>query len=246
MVYDIHSQPRKPLANSFESLTELNSNFGLAKQIYQCREPDFLLELIESQGSAGSLKWLSDVLETDGEYSVNALPISSLCELYISGLDEQRTYSRELSAKVVKKRKFADKFARRQRTITERLHSIIFLPADQYETSFAVLSYFISRLIPPKQTLTSDRQLTLSALSCIFESQTDKSRKLSWLVSGIPTMPSFQTLKPDIVQLILNCCRYEFQYEFFVDSLTFIDRNLPENLCDFILPLFEGLERMAL
>ena len=245
MVYDIHSQPRKPLANSFESLTELNSNFGLAKQIYQCREPDFLLELIESQGSAGSLKWLSDVLETDGEYSVNALPISSLCELYISGLDEQRTYSRELSAKVVKKRKFADKFARRQRTITERLHSIIFLPADQYETSFAVLSYFISRLIPPKQTLTSDRQLTLSALSCIFESQTDKSRKLSWLVSGIPTMPSFQTLKPDIVQLILNCCRYEFQYEFFVDSLTFIDRNLPENLCDFILPLFDMLQERS-
>ena len=246
MIFDIHSQPRKPLASSFEYLTELNSKFGLAKQIYQCREPDFLLELIESQGSAGSLKWLSDVLETDGEYSVNALPISSLCELYISGLDELRSYSRELSAKVIKKRKLADKFARRQRTITERLHSIIFLPADQHETSFTVLSYFISRLIPPKQTLISDRQLTLSALSCIFESQTDKSRKFSWLVSGIPTMPSFQTLKPDIVQLILKCCRYEFQYDFFADSLIFIDRFLPDNLCDFILPLFEMLQERSL
>ena len=245
MIYDIHCQPRKPLASSFEYLTELNSNFGLAKQIYQCREPDFLLELIESQGSAGSLKWLSDVLETDGEYSVNALPISSLCELYISGLDEQRSYSRELSAKVIKKRKLADKFTRRQRTITERLHSIIFLSADQYETSFTVLSYFISRLFPPKQTLTSDRQLTLSALSCIFESQTGNSGMFSWLLNGIPAMPSFQTLKPDIVQLILKCCRYEFQNDFFAYSLIFIDNYLPENLNDFILPLFDMLEERS-
>ena len=244
-IYNIHGPPRRPLTSTVENLTRLNNSFGLDKQIFQCRDPDFLLEIIECQGSAGSLKWLSDVLESDGEYSVNALPCISLCELYISGLDEQRVYNRELSMKALKKRKLADKFAHRQKTITERLNNILHLPADQSETSFSVLSYFLSRLIPPKQTLTSDRQLTLTALQSVFDCQTDRKSpfsKVSWLLNGIPSIPSFETLKPRIIQLVLKYCMYEFQDDVMVGSLVFIDKYLPLNFEELILPLFNTVQ----
>ena len=244
-IYDIHGAPRRPLVSTVENLTRLNNTFGLDKQIFQCRDPDFLLEVIECHGSAGSLKWLSDVLESDGEYSVNALPCISLCELYISGLDEQRFYNRELSMKVLKKRKLADKFARRQKTITERLNSILHSPADEFETSFKVLNYFLLRLIPPKQILTSDRQLTLTALQSVFDCQTDNNSpfsKVSWLLNGIPAIPSFELLKPRIIQLVLRYCMYEFQDEVMIGSLIFIDKYLPVNFEELILPLFNMLQ----
>ncbi|KAI6654293.1 Integrator complex subunit 1-like [Oopsacas minuta] len=240
MIYDIHGEPRRPAVSIVDHITELNNSFGLAKQIFQCREPDFLLELIERQGSAGSLKWLSDVLETDGEYSVNALPIISLCELYISGLDEQ------MSMKAVKKHKLAEKFERRQKTITERLRNVLYLPPDQCETSLTVLSYFLSRLIPPKQTLTSDRQLTLTALESIFETQTEKASNISWLLNGIPNLPSFEILRPNLIQIILSCCRSEFQHDVIIAALTFIDKYIPENLENFILSLVDMLQERYL
>ena len=247
-IYDIHGTPRRPLTSAVDNLTRLNHTFGLDKQIFQCRDPDFLLEIIECQGSVGSLKWLSDVLESDGEYSVNALPCISLCELYISGLDEQRVYNRELSMKVLKKRKLADRFTRRQKSITERLNSILHLPADESETCFKVLNYFLLRLIPPKQTLTSDRQLTLTALQSVFGCQTVKNSpfsKVSWLLNSIPAIPSFELLKPRIIQLVLKYCMYEFQDEVMIGSLIFIDRYLPSNFEELILPLFNTLqERM--
>ena len=246
MIYYIRGPSRRPLASTIENLKVLNSSFSLDKQIFQCRDPDFLLEVIECQGSAGSLKWLSDVLESDSEFSVNALPCTSLCELFLSGLDEQRTTNREQSIKALKKPKLTKKCSRRQKTIIERLNSLLLLNEDESETSFTVLRYFLLRLTPFKHALIADRQLILTALESLFDcqSETDNTllQKVSWLLNGIPSMPSFEKLKPAITELILECCMHEFQDDVMVGSLIFIDRYLPENVENFYLTLFKVLQ----
>lgn len=73
---------RKPPDDVLESLKSMNKTMNLGSLLCRSRNPDFLLSIIERQGTVGSMPWLADLVEAS-EGSLDVLPVQCLCEFLL-------------------------------------------------------------------------------------------------------------------------------------------------------------------
>jgi len=157
--------PRKPPAVVMDKLKFLNKTYGLGAMLCQCRQPDFLLYIIQSQGSSRSMPWLADLVHSS-EGSLSALPIQCLCEFLLM------KYSCWEVA--VKNDSSSSKDKQIRPKVIARLQDLLVGSDATSRTSSDVIKYFVNRWSSAEMR---DRGAALQGLQSILLYQ--KSRKTS-------------------------------------------------------------------
>ena len=73
---------RRPPSQILEQLTNLNKVLGLGHMLCRSRSPDFLLDIIQRQGTSQSMPWLAELVNS-AEGSLDVLPVQCLCEFLL-------------------------------------------------------------------------------------------------------------------------------------------------------------------
>ena len=82
---------RQPKAAYLEQLKVLRNNLKLGNMLCRSREPDFLLDVIHSQGPYyQSMPWLADLVDSN-EGSLDMLPVQCLCEFLLNDIPSNGT-----------------------------------------------------------------------------------------------------------------------------------------------------------
>lgn len=103
-----HRGPARRLIPSVIDLVKtVNRSLRLGQLLCQCREPDFLLSIIQRQvvehsscvltahtvsspqGTEKSMSWLRELVESSSHSSLEALPVPCLCEFLLSSYQER-------------------------------------------------------------------------------------------------------------------------------------------------------------
>jgi len=69
--------PRRPPSSILEQLRVMNTNLRVGHLLCRSRDPDFLLDIIQRQGTSQSMPWLADLVNSS-EGSLNHLPVQCL------------------------------------------------------------------------------------------------------------------------------------------------------------------------
>lgn len=73
---------RKPPDSFISKMQSFDTQFRISHKLSCCRSPDFLLDIMNAQGSAQSMNWLGPIIQAEPD-TLDALPISFLCELLL-------------------------------------------------------------------------------------------------------------------------------------------------------------------
>uniref|UniRef100_UPI00358F4073 integrator complex subunit 1 n=1 Tax=Myxine glutinosa TaxID=7769 RepID=UPI00358F4073 len=214
---------RRPPASMVEQLRSLNQSLHLGQLLCSSRDPDFLLSIIQRQGSSQSMPWLADLVEAS-EGSLDILPVQCLCEFLLHEAAEQANSSgqatgitsggddTEVEDESKEQRARRALKASKQRQLLARLQDL--LQASSAElTTHEVLDYFLRRLSSPQA---ATRSLALQGLSMVLtpaktvgsdgdEASNESSEELSlgtkllptfrWLLHDLPHLPVFRHVR---------------------------------------------------
>eukprot|EP00111_Clytia_hemisphaerica_P010721 TCONS_00031321-protein len=199
---------RQPPANYMKQLKSLNEKHQLGKLLCQCRSPDFLLSIIESQGSSKSMPWLADLVQSS-ESSLNALPLQCLCEFLLMGhnsMDKQTNKQKSIKSKVA-----------------GRLQDLLFGNEATEDSVSSLVQYFVNRWSSPSL---KDRDASVFAFkTIILHHKKTKTQSVSsesemeteipindpfhWMHQKLLTFPFFGSVLPDIINAMTKALRVE-------------------------------------
>lgn len=74
---DPSGTPRRPPQALLEQLRSLNESHRMGHRLCRCRNPDFLVDIIQRQGTSHSMPWLADLVESSEGALRYAISISS-------------------------------------------------------------------------------------------------------------------------------------------------------------------------
>ena len=78
-----HGPLRRPPAAVLDQLKTINSHYKIGHLLCRSRQPDFLLDILQRQGTNQAMPWLADLVESsEGSFSV--LPVQCLCEFLLN------------------------------------------------------------------------------------------------------------------------------------------------------------------
>ena len=128
---DPHGPPRKPPSQILENFKVFSVNFRLGYLLCQCRNPDFLLEIIQRQqkqhvglSTTSSMPWLVELVESN-ENNFGMLPVQCLCEFLLGHFgDEELNQSVECGKPEKNKKKEQEK-RRKQLKLIAHLQNVI-------------------------------------------------------------------------------------------------------------------------
>ena len=130
---DPHGPLRRPPAAVLDQLKQMNSHYKLGHLLCRSRQPDFLLDILQRQGTNQAMPWLADLVESsEGSFSV--LPVQCLCEFLLNDAFSQ---SEDEGGKG-KKRKAGE--------LLVHLQTMLQHPASDPNTCMETLDYFLARL----------------------------------------------------------------------------------------------------
>lgn len=151
--FDPKGPIRKPSPQLLEIMKSLNANLKLGLLLCKSRNPDFLIEIINGKGSANSLPWLIDMIDSN-HGCLTVLPVQCLCEFLLHSMkDGMELSGHHQSAAETPPTPKKDKTGRpkenqrqkRTEELRERLRSIIWDKNDA-EMITQIVGYFLSRL----------------------------------------------------------------------------------------------------
>ncbi|BES89143.1 integrator complex subunit [Nesidiocoris tenuis] len=211
--------PRRPPQVTIETIKTLNSPLKLGHLLCRSRNPDFLLDIIQHQGSSQSMPWLADlVLNSDG--ALNHLPVQCLCEFLLSSNHKQEGKYQQL---------------------LKHLQSILTDSKQDPALACEVLEYFLKRLSSP-----NNRALAITGLKLVISPinedevmDVDRDKGScsvkddpSWLTEQLPQLPHFDAARPQIVQSLRQACLVENEPELVTAYLCFLARYSGGSLSD--------------
>ncbi|KAL8588066.1 hypothetical protein ACOMHN_012104 [Nucella lapillus] len=82
MTLDPFGIAREPPGPILEMFRQYNVSYKIGQTLCRSRDPDFLLDIIERQGSSKSMSWLAELVEAS-EGSLAVLPVQCLCEFLL-------------------------------------------------------------------------------------------------------------------------------------------------------------------
>ena len=78
-----HGPLRRPPQPVLDQLKQLNTHYKIGHLLCRSRKPDFLLDILQRQGTNQAMPWLADLVEnSEGSFSV--LPVQCLCEFLLN------------------------------------------------------------------------------------------------------------------------------------------------------------------
>ncbi|XP_061168184.1 integrator complex subunit 1-like [Saccostrea echinata] len=193
---------RNPPTGITDQLKLLNDNLRIGQMLCRSRQPDFLLDVIQRQGSSQSMSWLADLVESS-EGSLEVLPVQCLCEFL---LHDEETTSIEEDTKQLGKHKHKQKLRKRE----QLLHRLQGLVWGESEMTPQVLDYFLKRL---SSNQASNRALAIRGLSMVISKEetmdTEDDIPHKWLCKDLPLIPMFPEVYPQITESLRQACQIE-------------------------------------
>ncbi|KAL5232641.1 hypothetical protein ACI65C_000051 [Semiaphis heraclei] len=197
--------PRRPPSSVLEQLRVMNTNLRIGHLLCRSREPDFLLDIIQRQGTSQSMPWLADLVNSS-EGSLNHLPVQCLCEFLLSPSCRQQGKFNQL---------------------LNHLRKLLMHPETDPIISCEVLEYFLRRLSSPTsrqhailglKLLLNETDDKMIDVDKVIESKTD----VSWLLTSLPQLPNFPAFKSQIVIALRQACQVENDPHLITAYLTFL------------------------
>ncbi|XP_048256851.1 integrator complex subunit 1-like [Haliotis rufescens] len=232
---------RCPPAKVLDQLSNLCNTLKVGQMLCRSRSPDFLLDIIQRQGTSQSMPWLAELVESS-EGSLDVLPIQCLCEFL---LHEPPESSDTGDSDVIKAEKYRRKEKlKKQRQLLSRLQEMVHGTSSDSSTMFQVLDYFLKRL---SSTQSVSRSQAIKGLSMVVSksasSQEDKdetkmdvdgdNRANDWLLKDLPSLPLFQEVKGQTSLALRQACQIETDPSLVSSYIIFLSQHsLDQNLYD--------------
>ena len=131
---------RRPPQEVLDQLAQANQHYKIGHLLCRSRSPDFLLDILQRQGSNQAMPWLADLVESS-EGSFNVLPVQCLCEFLLNsttpGIED---LAGPEEGQKLKRRK--------QKQLLRHLQNLLQQPVtdEQQRASIETLDYFMRRL----------------------------------------------------------------------------------------------------
>ncbi|CAH1273049.1 INTS1 [Branchiostoma lanceolatum] len=140
---------RRPPPSILQQLRSLNKSLKLGHLLCRCRAPDFLLDIIQRQGTSQSMPWLAELVESS-EGSMEVLPVQCLCEFLLHDIGEEAAQQEDEELLEMEKSKMEmerlKQKSRKQDQLRRRLQTLLYGPDSQPNQTHEVLQYFLRRL----------------------------------------------------------------------------------------------------
>ncbi|XP_029649485.1 integrator complex subunit 1 isoform X1 [Octopus sinensis] len=236
---DVSGSLRKPPSTVIEQLVTLNQNLKIGQRLCRSRNPDFLLDIIQRQGTTQSMPWLAELVESN-EGSLDVLPVQCLCEFLLHDpQDSTEDDDADFEAEKQKKRKM-----KKQEQLLAKLQMLVHSPSSDSTTTFEVMDYFFKRL---SSSQASSRSLAIKGLSLVVsmshippseiepikvDEQEEEFLKLipqhKWLLLYLPSLPLFDSLRTQACYAIRKACRVETDPTLVSAYVIFLDRHVKD------------------
>ncbi|XP_002435477.4 integrator complex subunit 1 [Ixodes scapularis] len=204
---------RRPPLQVLDQLKALNETHKLGHLLCRSRNPDFLLDIIQRQGTS-HMPWLAELVESS-EGSFDLLPVQCLCEFLLTDalecsqngdLEEEKPEKGKGKAPQSKKRK--------QQQLLQHLQKLLRNPDEDVQATCEVLDYFMRRLSSQQQgarTLaTKGLMVVLNQKAGITDAgQSTELNSHDWLLKDIPSLPHFGVVRHDVSATLRQACQVE-------------------------------------
>ncbi|XP_071131635.1 integrator complex subunit 1-like isoform X1 [Mytilus edulis] len=209
---DPNGTARKPPTSVLEQIKTINDTLHIGQRLCRSRQPDFLLDIIQRQGTSKSMPWLAELVDGN-EGSLQVLPVQCLCEFLLQD-SESAMFDQDDESSHVEKHKRRQKMKKKEQLL-KHLQNLVHGDSDQEETAGQVLDYFLKRLSSQQP---SNRLLAIKGLWMVLSQKpmeemididyTNQS-KHSWLLTDLPQIPVFTQVKEQICVAIRQACQIE-------------------------------------
>ena len=203
---DPHGPLRRPPQRVLEELKQINTHYKIGHLLCRSRRPDFLLDILQRQGTNQAMPWLADLVEnSEGSFSV--LPVQCLCEFLLNDALAVTEEEPEPVQGRVKKRKAGE--------LLLHLQQLLQNPNSPPETCLETLDYFLARLSsmnsPSRlQALAGLRLLLTPSLPQGDERmEVDEEDEGAWLLVHLPALPCFQIVYRNLANSLRQACQVE-------------------------------------
>ncbi|XP_067931599.1 integrator complex subunit 1-like [Watersipora subatra] len=204
-----------------EDLKSLNSSLHLGHMLSKSRNPDFLLEVIQKQGTTKAMPWLSELVESS-EGSLDVLPIQCLCEFLLTSSDDSK--ADEQKGKPAQKIARYDRLLHRLQTIIQQTND-----SDGEAAAVAVIKYFFERLHSPSAMT---RNLAIKAMRAMFvDAVTQQAMDIDintqvdefeWLLINIAELKLFPVIATVIQESLHEALSVEMKIEVITAYITYL------------------------
>eukprot|EP00092_Neocalanus_flemingeri_P015764 GFUD01017066.1.p1 GENE.GFUD01017066.1~~GFUD01017066.1.p1 ORF type:complete len:2079 (+),score=577.03 GFUD01017066.1:73-6309(+) len=197
---------RRPPQAVLDQLKQMNTHYKLGHLLCRSRQPDFLLDILQRQGTNQAMPWLADLVESsEGSFSV--LPVQCLCEFLLNdalaGNDEEQVPGR------VKKRKAGE--------LLNHLQQLLQNPSSEPSTCLETLDYFLARLSsmqsPARQQALSGLRLLLTPGQGVTPEPEERMEVVEedsdWLLRHLPALPCFSLVYRSLANSLRQACQVE-------------------------------------
>ncbi|XP_033109193.1 integrator complex subunit 1-like isoform X2 [Anneissia japonica] len=237
MSMDKHGAARKPPASVLEELRKLNHRVQLGIRLCRSRNPDFLLEIIQRQGTSQSMPWLADLVNSS-ESSLDVLPVQCLCEFLLHdsvNASEDRQFEVETEEEQNQKRQKINKHEQ----LLRRLQFLISGTQSEAQATCEVLDYFLRRLSSQHR---SARIQASKALSDVLSNEDQYSATVSdeadtycskliethaWLLQAMPSLLHFDSVQEQACHALTQACQVETDPQAIAAYLVFLSSQAP-------------------
>ena len=222
---------------------QTNQHYKIGHLLCRSRNPDFLLDILQKQGTNQAMPWLADLVESS-EGSFNVLPVQCLCEFLLNsvnmlkgGFKDQDDKDVEFGSSAVKKHK--------QRQLLLHLQDLLHNPQSDQQACMETLEYFLRRLSSQQ---TRQRLQALQGLRLVLtpvpsgsedldhpddaNMDTGEDKKSDWLLKQLPALPIFRTSYTQISQALRVACQVENDPNAVSLYIQFLSHYAPESLTD--------------
>ena len=192
-----------------DQLKQLNTHYKIGHLLCRSRKPDFLLDILQRQGTNQAMPWLADLVEnSEGSFSV--LPVQCLCEFLLNdALAVNEAEEAEQVQTRVKKRKAGE--------LLVHLQQLLQNPTSEAATCLETLDYFLARL---GSESSSSRLQALAGLRLILsrpseermeteEAEAGEAEDEDWLLRRLPALPCFPLVYRNLASSLRRACQVE-------------------------------------
>lgn len=236
---------RRPPSQILEQLKSLNQTLKLGHLLCRSRNPDFLLDIIQRQGTSQSMPWLAELVESS-EGAFHVLPVQCLCEFLLNetsveetDFDFENSDSKEESktekAERAKRKEKKRKHQRLLRHLQERLYN----KNNGPQATFEVLDYFLRRLSSQQS---SARIQAVKGLSMVLQPPSASDEEMdvddldrdiaigqhSWLLKHLPSLAHFSGVQAAVSAELRQACQVENNPAMISGYIRFLARYAPD------------------
>ncbi|XP_031573151.1 integrator complex subunit 1-like [Actinia tenebrosa] len=241
---------RRPPQSFLDELKKTNKALKLGQKLCRNRSPDFLLDIIQRQGTSQSMPWLAELVQSS-EGSLDVLPVQCLCEFLLMEQPAADNLDQPVSTKEGQEKKMNN-----QKHVLSRLRWLLTGPSADADSTVEVIEYFMRRLsssitkernaaakglelVLSQSTASKEDEVSLVSFSddvsmlAMFEemsfpestSASTLKSSLKWLLVNLPRLPHFETVRPICCFALRQCCQVEIVLQRLQAYLVFLSEH---------------------